>query len=190
MSTESQEVSIASAMTTIQKIIIPDLTKGYNLEQVAERNNLPLVDVVREWRSYVSDRTEMSPEEQWVLQLIRLENLMTLVTSYVESTNAADPDSVKNLLGLFEQIEKLQNLNKSRMEEVRANIALLSEDQMRLIFRALMHMKGGLEQKIDAALERGKIKEIRSQLKDGYDEWYLNTAENALEVLEGEIVEH
>ena len=121
------EPNVPSGMTTLQRIIVPELTRGMNLEQVAEQNGIPLVDVVREWRDYVRNRTQMSPEEQWVLQLLRLENLLNLLTGYVEHTSANDADAVRNMLGIFDQIEKLQNLNKSRLDEVRGSIAILSE---------------------------------------------------------------
>lgn len=172
-----------SGMTTLQRIIVPELVRGLNFEQVAEQNNIPVVEVVREWREYIENRSQMSPVEQYHLHLLRLENLMQLVSGYVESSSGSDSDAVKNLLGLFEQIEKLQSLNKSRLDEAASQMAILSEKQMMQILQVLHAFKEGLEQRIIQSLSYNRIKDIRQHMLDNKDEWFYDEADKALEII-------
>lgn len=179
----ADEITAGSGMTTIQKIVIPELTRGKNFDQIADDNGIPVTDVVREWRDYLANRNRMSPDEQYQLHLLRLENLLNMVTAYAESTNGRDSDAVKNILGLLDQVEKLQNLNKSRLEEARANMEILSEKQMQMIFRAMVAMKGYIDQRHAEALSHNRIVDIRKHMNTDKDDWFYTAAQNALETI-------
>lgn len=179
----AEETSLYSGMTTIQKIVVPELTRGRNFEQIADDNGIPVVDVVREWRDYLENRNRMSPDEQYQLHLLRLENLLNMVTAYVESNQGRDSDAVKNILGLLDQVEKLQNLNKSRLEEARANMEILSEKQMQMIFCAMIAMKGYIDERVDQALSYNRIVDIRKHLNTDKDDWFYSKAQEALETI-------
>lgn len=183
-------------MTTVQRLIMPELIRGRSIEQIAEDTGLSTVEVTREWQDYVSNKTEMSPEELLVLHLLRLENALYMITNRVQESNAEDPDAIKSMLAALEQLEKLHGLNKQRIEEAREEVAIVTEAQMQMIMRIMLAFQNNLQEHLVDALTRvDSLDELRSELLDQFQPWFAKQAQLALEeasseeTLDGEIVE-
>lgn len=183
-------------MTTVQRLIMPELIRGRSIEQISEDTGLSTVEVTREWQDYVSNKTEMSPEELLVLHLLRLENALYMITTRVQDSNAEDPDAIKSMLAALEQLEKLHGLNKQRIEEAREEVAIVTEAQMQMIMRIMLAFQNNLQEHLVDALTRvDSLDELRSELLDQFQPWFAKQAQLALEeasseeTLDGEIVE-
>lgn len=183
-------------MTTVQRLIMPDLIRGRSIEQIAESTGLSTVEVTREWQDYVSNRTEMSPEELLVLHLLRLENALNLITLQVENTNASDPDAVKNMLKALEQLEALHGLNKQRIEEAKEQVSIVTEQQMQMIMRIMLAFQNNLQEYlVDSFTRVETLDELRSEVLDQFQPWFSKQAQLALEeasteeIMDAEIVE-
>lgn len=184
----------ANGMTTVQKMVLPDLIRGASIEKTAEKHKLTPIDVMREFRDYITNRQRMSAEERLELHLIRLENLLEMVTLRVENTKAEDVDSVRNMLGALEQLEKLEGLNKERLADARDELQVITEQQMHMIMRIMLafqqNLQGYLLDKLSSA---DSLDELRTELLGQFSAWYAKEAQRALaeaaEEEEAEIVE-
>lgn len=188
-------VNKQGGMTTVQRMIMPDLIRGRNIEQIAESTGLSTVEVAREWQDYVRNKTQMSPEELLVLHLMRLENALNLITMQVEKTEASDPDAVKNMLKALEQLEALHGLNKQRIEDANEKLAVVTEQQMQMIMRIMLAFQTNLQDHLVSSFTKvDSLEELRSEVLDNFSPWFATQAQKALEeagsddVLDGEIV--
>lgn len=169
-------------MTTVQRMIMPDLIRGRSIEQIADTTGLSTIEVTREWQAYVQNKTAMSPEELLVLHLLRLENALALITIQVEEQSAQDPDSVKNMLKALEQLSDLHGLNKQRVDDARENLEVVTEAQMQMIMRIMLAFQTNLQQHLLDAFSRvDSLDELRSELLDQFTPWFAKQAQFALE---------
>jgi hypothetical protein len=186
----------AGGMTTVQRMIMPDLIRGRSIEQIAESTGLSTIEVAREWQAYVSNKTEMSPDELLVLHLLRLEHALNMVTLRVENTEASDPDAVKNMLKALEQLEALHGLNKQRIAEANQQVQIITEQQMHMIMRVMLAFQNNLQDHLVNAFTRvDSLEELRSEVLDNFQPWFSAQAQKSLEeavedddVVDGEIV--
>lgn len=171
----------ANGMTTVQKMILPDLIRGASIEKTAEKHMLSPIDVMKEFRDYIANRQRMSGEERLELHLIRLENLLEIITLRVENTKAEDPDAVRNMLGALEQLEKLEGLNKERLADARDELQVITEQQMHMIMRIMLafqqNLQGYLLDKLSSA---DSLDELRTELLGQFSAWYAKEAQSAL----------
>lgn len=176
-----------NGQTTIQKMIVPDLIRGASIEKVADRYGLTPVEVLKEWRDLIANRQRMSGEERLELHLMRLENLLEIVTLRVESTEAKDPDSVKNMLMALEQLEKLEGLNKERLSDVRDELQAISEQQMHMIMKIMLAFQNNLQAYIlDKLSNADDLDALRKELLGNYQAWFAGEAQKALEAASDE----
>lgn len=183
-------------MTTVQRMIMPDLIRGRSIEQIAESTGLSTIEVAREWQAYVSNKTEMSPQELLVLHLLRLENALNLITMQVEKTEASDPDAVKNMLKALEQLEALHGLNKQRIAEANEKVQIITEHQMQMIMRVMLAFQNNLQDHlINAFTKVDSLDQLREEVLDNFQPWFASQAQKSLEeaaeddVLDAEIVD-
>lgn len=171
----------ANGMTTVQKMILPDLIRGASIEKTAEKHMLSPIDVLREFRDYITNKQRMSGEERLELHLIRLENVLEMITLRVENTKAEDVDSVRNLLGALEQLEKLEGLNKERLADARDELQQITEQQMHMIMRIMLafqqNLQGYLLDKLSSA---DSLDDLRTELLGQFNAWYAGEAQKAL----------
>lgn len=171
----------ANGMTTVQKMILPDLIRGASIEKTAEKHMLSPIDVMREFRDYITNKQRMSGEERLELHLIRLENVLEMITLRVENTKAEDVDSVRNLLGALEQLEKLEGLNKERLADARDELQQITEQQMHMIMRIMLafqqNLQGYLLDKLSSA---DSLDDLRTELLGQFNAWYAGEAQKAL----------
>lgn len=182
-----------NGQTTIQKMIVPELIRGASIEKVADKFNLSPIEVLKEFRDLIANRQRMSGEERLELHLMRLENLLEIITLQVENTAAKDVDSVKNMLGTLEQLEKLEGLNKERLADARDELQAISEQQMHMIMRIMLAFQNNLQAYIlDKVSEADDLDSLRKELLGNYQAWFAGQAQKALEAAseeEAEIVE-
>ena len=189
-------VNKVGGMTTVQRMILPDLTRGRTIEQIAESTGLSTVEVAREWQDYVKNKTQMSPEELLVLHLLRLENALALIMMQVEKSEASDPDAVKNMLKALEQLEALHGLNRQRIAEASEQVQVVTEHQMQMIMRVMLAFQNNLQDHLVYAFTKvNSLEELRSEILDNFQPWFAGQAQNALEeageedVIDAEVVE-
>lgn len=103
------------AMSFLTKKVVENVLAGYTLEETADRVGISSVEAVKEWKAYVAARNRMPKEEQWLLHLMRLENLLTKANARLE--NAQFADDFELVLKILDKVEALQSLNLSRKEE-------------------------------------------------------------------------
>lgn len=102
-------------LSFLTKKVIEYRLMGYTLEETADKVGITTVEAVKEWKNYVASRTQMPKEEQWLLHLMRLENLLTKANLRLE--NAQFADDFELVLKILDKVEALQSLNLSRKEE-------------------------------------------------------------------------
>ena len=182
-----------NGQTTVQKMIVPELIRGASIEKVADKFNLSPVEVLKEWRDLIANRQRMSGEERLELHLMRLENLLEIITLRVESQEGSDPDAIKNMLGALEQLEKLEGLNKERLADARDELQAITEQQMHMIMRIMLAFQNNLQAYIlEKISEADDLDSLRKELLGEYQAWFAGQAQKALEAAseeEAEIVE-
>ncbi|ALY08378.1 hypothetical protein SEA_THUNDERCLAP_20 [Arthrobacter phage Thunderclap] len=182
-----------NGLTTVQKMIVPELIRGASIEKIAEKYNLAPVEVLKEWRDLIANRQRMSAEERLELHLMRLENLLEIVTLRVEAQEGSDPDAIKNMLGALEQLEKLEGLNKERLSDARDELQAISEQQMHMIMRIMLAFQNNLQAYIlEKISEADDLDGLRKELLGEYQAWFAGQAQKALAAAgeeEAEIVE-
>lgn len=175
------EINPYNGQDALTTMIIKHAIKGYTLEKIAEKLELDVKDVVKRWQNYVSNRNEMSKPEQWVLHLLRLEDLLVRVNTKLEFSS--DIEDFNQVLQILERIEALQNLNLSRKQEAEAELVTLSRAQGELLAQAFNHFGLLMKDHIDKALAKPTIKAIKGEFAE-YDEIVVDLTEKALEVIE------
>lgn len=101
-------------LSYLTKKVIESRLKGYTLEETADQVGISVEEAVKEWKLYVATRNRMPKEEQWLLHLMRLENLLVKVNLRLENAQLAE--DFEQVLKVLDRIEALQSLNMSRKE--------------------------------------------------------------------------
>lgn len=175
------EINPYNGQDALTTMILKDIVKGYSLEQISAKHEVDLKEVVKRWQGYVSNRTEMSKPEQWVLHLMRLEDLLRRVNTKLEFSEQIE--DFNQVLQILERIETLQNLNLSRKQEAEAELVTLSRAQGELLAQAFNHFGILMKGYIDEALNKPTIKGIKGQFED-YETIVGELTEKALSVIE------
>lgn len=161
--------------------VLKHMLRGRNIEQTAAKMNISPADVFRVWQGYVQDRLNMSWEEQWLLHLLRLENLLDLAHDVLESSMSAD--DINALLGILAKIEELQNLNLSRKKQAEDEMVSLTKAQVEILFQVMREMKDGIKAEVEAALEKKTVKAIKGELLDDFEGKFMDIQRHALEAV-------
>lgn len=161
--------------------VLKHMLRGKNIEQTAAKMGMTPGEVFQVWQGYVKDRLSMSWEEQWLLHLLRLENLLELAHDVLEGSMRAD--DITALLGILSKIEELQALNLSRKKQAEDDVITMTKAQVEILFQVMREMKDGIKAEVEAALENKTIKAIKGELLDGFDNKFQTIQRNALEVV-------
>lgn len=129
----------------LTKQVIKHRLAGHTMEEVADKVGITTEEAVIEWKNYVSSRYAMPKEEQWLLHLLRLENMLVRVNAKLE--NSEYIEDFKVLIELLDKIEALQNLNHSRKAVAEAEAEKLHRLQA---------------EQVIAILEAGKMLALKS----------------------------
>ena len=98
-----------NGLDLLTKQVVDKRVGGFTFEEIAETMQIPTAEVVKTWRDYVDNRAEMSQEEQWVLHLLRLENLLT--KAHARLNMASEAEDYELILKLLDRVEALEALN-------------------------------------------------------------------------------
>ena len=170
---------IENGLSILTTQVIDKRCNGMTFEEIASEMEISVDDVVNAWRTYVASRAEMSPEEQWVLHLLRLEKLLVKANNRLNHASAAEDYEVT--LKLLDRIEQLQALNKARKSEADDALLKLTTQQTQLILTAMFSMQNNVRQMLEDAFENGKtIKAIKGEVLEKFDPLYINAAQRAL----------
>lgn len=140
-----------SNMSVLTKAIVDARIKGQTIEEVANDLGIKTEEAVIEWKKYVATRNVMPKEEQWVIHLLRLEELLYRVNSKLTySTEIKDYEVVLNILS---KVEELQSLNLSRKEvaelEAEKMHRLQAEQLIGILEMSRLMMRGMIEDAFD-----------------------------------------
>lgn len=161
---------LSTNMSVLTKQIVDSRIKGQTIEEVANDIGISTEEAVIEWKKYVTSRTVMPKEEQWVLHLLRLEELLYRVNAKLTySTDIKDYDVVLNILA---KVEELQSLNLSRKEVAEAEAEKLhrlqAEQLIGILEMSRLMMKGMIEE----AFEKHKtLKAAKASLLEDLGEF-------------------
>lgn len=174
-----QEVrEIQSNMSMLTKQVVDYRIKGMTIEETATTLGLTVEEAVIEWKNYVSSRVNMPKEEQWLLQLLRIEDLLLKANLRLEHSKFME--DFEHVLKILDRIEALQSLNFSRKEVAEAEAdklhRLQAEQLISILEMSRLMMKGMIEE----AFENKTLKAAKAALLQDLGEY----TDKALERLE------
>lgn len=168
-----------NTMDLLTKLVVDDRVDGHTFEEIAEKQGISVMEVVRAWKEYTDNRTTMSQEEQWVLHLLRLERL--LVLAHARANALASAEDLELFLKIFDRIEALQGLNKARQSEAEAAMVALTKAQTQIILSAMGTLQASFRAQLEEAFDKHKtIKAIRGEVLENFEPVFLNLAQQAL----------
>lgn len=173
---------IDNTLDVLTQRVRDERVKGRTFEQIASALDLPLVDIVAAWKEYVSTRTAMDRAEWFILYEERLEDFLLRLNQRLDALGTfAKPEDYRNVLDLYDRIEKLQALNTERKSAAEDELRRITVAQTQVILQAFLQMQNTLLAGINAAFENGKtIKAIRAEVFDVLDNRLLPAAQEAL----------
>lgn len=171
---------IENTMDILTTLVVDRRSEGYTFEEIAAEQDISVDEAVRAWKEYIESRAVMSPEEQWILHLIRLEKL--LVMAHQRANSAATAEDLELFLKIFDRIEALQALNKARKTEAQDALVQLTKAQTQIILEAMMTLQHNFKAQLEIAFEKGKtLKALRGEVLDNFDTTFLAEAQKALQ---------
>ena len=174
---------IQNSMSALTKQIIDLRAKGNSMAEVASELGIPVEDVVEDWQNYINSYTVESKEEQWILHLIRLENLLVKVNRALEDYESIEDFEV--VLKLLDRIEALQSLNLSRKEEAERKADEMYRLQAEQVIGIVMATHKSILESLTKAFDKHKVGKVaRETILTDMGEKYLP---KALEAIEAEI---
>lgn len=169
---------IQSNMSILTKQVVQHLITGYTLEEAADRTGIKVPEAVIAWKDYVAQRHRMPKEEQFVLQLLRVEDLLTKANNALAHSQFIE--DYKVVLEILDRIEALQSLNLSRKAVAEAEQdklhRLQGEQVISILESSRLMMKGMIEE----AFEQKTLKAAKASLLEDLGEY----TDKALDVLE------
>lgn len=169
---------IESNMSILTKQVVEARIKGQTIEEIAADIGISTEEAVTEWKAYVASRTVMPKEEQWLLQLLRIEDLLYRVNVKLQHSEFISDYEV--VIKILEQLEKLQNLNLSRKEVAEAEAATLHRLQAEQLIGILEMSKLMMRGMIEEAFENKTLKAAKAALLTDLGEY----TDKALEKLD------
>lgn len=127
----------------LKKAVIENIAKGYSIENIASRMDMPKEAVVRVWQDYVEDYHNMPQEERWIVHEMRLEYLLQRATSLIEQSMSEEfgGTNLNAALKILEKLEQLQDLNKSRKAEAQTQLVEMTARQVSLMYDVIDALK-------------------------------------------------
>jgi tRNA U34 2-thiouridine synthase MnmA/TrmU len=167
-----------NTMDILTKTVVDARVKGYTFEEIAAKQEIDITYVIGAWKEYVDTRMVMSPEEQWVLMLLRLENLLVKANRWIETAEKAEDFEL--VLKTLDRIEALQALNKARKTEATDALVQLTKAQTQIILTAMVTLQSAMKTQLEEAFQGKTIKAIKGEVLDNFDSNFLSLAQLAL----------
>lgn len=175
---EEIETNPQNGMSALTRIVVDGLIAGQQFDDLAEENDIPVVEVVRTWKNYLQNQTKMSREEQWALHLLRLESFLNKLHDRLQYSNEwQDYELVMKMLDKLEAMHALNETRKVAADEV---VKTLSQQQGVLVMQVMFAMQASFKSMIEEALENKTIKAIKADLLDDYEATFSEMAIESL----------
>jgi hypothetical protein len=171
---------LEDTMDILTKTVVDARVKGFTFEEIAAKQEIDITYVVAAWKEYVDTRMVMSPEEQWVLMLLRLENLLVKANRFIEGAEKAEDYEL--VLKVLDRIEALQALNKARKTEATDALVQLTKAQTQIILTAMVTLQSAFKSQLEEAFQGKTIKAIKGEVLDNFDDNFLGLAKLSLTV--------
>lgn len=170
---------IGNTMDALTSQVVKLRIKGYSFEQISEKTGVDAEEIVLAWRDYLSSRTTSTPEEETVLQLLRLEHLLVQVNDRLQYADKAEDYEL--VIKLLDRVAALQGINKDLKKHAEDKLIELTQAQTALILQAVFAMSTGVQAHIEAAFEKHKtIKAIRGEILGDLTTVFTTEAQRAL----------
>lgn len=160
---------IQQNMSALTKQVVDRRIIGLTIEETAAEIGISVPEAVIEWKNYVATRTVMPKEEQFVLQLLRIENLLAKATVKLETSQYLEDYEV--VLKILDRIEALQNLNLSRKEVAEAEADKLHRLQAEQLIGILEMSKLMMRGMIEEAFANKTLKAAKASLLQDLGEY-------------------
>jgi hypothetical protein len=152
-----------NTMDALTAQIVPLRVKGFTFEEIAVKTGVNAETVIITWREFIDSRTVMSPDEQAVLQLLRLENLLTKVNERLKYADKAEDYEL--VIKLLKEVAALQGINKDMKKDAEDKLVQITAAQTALILQAVFALSNAMTVHIGEAFEKHKtIKAIKGEL--------------------------
>mgnify|MGYP000439203840 CR=1 FL=1 len=177
---------IANTMDALTSQVVKLRVKGYSFEQISTKIGVDPEEIVHTLHVYRNARTVATPEEEWVLQLLRLENLLVQVNDRLNYADKAEDFEL--VIKLLDRVAALQGINKDMQKSADDRLIQITQAQTALILQAVFAMSTGVRDHIEAAFEKHKtIKALRGELLgESFTTVFTNEAQRALSGVEEE----
>jgi hypothetical protein len=172
---------IQSNMSMLTKQVVDYRIKGMTIEETATTLGLTVEEAVIEWKNYVSSRVNMPKEEQWLLQLLRIEDLLFKANTKLDHSDYME--DFEHVLKILDRIEALQSLNFSRKEVAEAEADKLHRLQAEQLIAVLEMSRLMMKGMIEEAFENKTLKAAKAALLTDLGE-YTDKALERLETVE------
>lgn len=155
-------------------------TKGYSFEEISTKIGVSTEEVVLCWKEFTTSMTQMSPEEQSILQMLRLENLLVKCNDRLKYADKAEDYEL--VIKLLKEVAALQGINKDMQKDVSDRLVQITQAQTALILQAFFTISGGLKLHIEDVFSRHKtIKAIRGELlSESFNNVFTTEAQRVL----------
>jgi hypothetical protein len=167
-----------SNMSILTKQVVDKRIMGLTIEETAAEVGITVEEAVIEWKNYVASRVQMPKEEQWVLHLLRIEDLLYKANKRLEHSQFME--DFEHILKILDRIEALQSLNHSRKEVAEAEADKLHRLQAEQLLAILEMSKLMMRGMIEEAFEKKTLKAAKEALLTDLGEY----TDKALEQLE------
>lgn len=175
------ETDPQNGMSALTRIVVDSYIEGMQPEDIAEENDIPVVEVVRTWKNYLQNQQKMSREEQWALHLLRLESFLNKLHDRLKYSN--EWQDYELVMKMLDKLEAMHALNETRKEAADTVVKELSQQQGVLVMQVMFAMQANFKSMIEEALENKTIKAIKADLLDDYDGKFVVEAQKALETV-------
>jgi hypothetical protein len=160
-------------LSYLTKKVIEHRLTGYTMEETADKVGITVEEAVKEWKSYVASRYRMPKEEQWLLHLMRVENLLVKATQKLESSTMMEDFEV--VMKILDRIEALQSLNLSRKEVAELEAEKVSRLLAEQVIGIIEASKATTEAMIEKAFAQKSLTKAKEALLTDLGEYTVTT---------------
>lgn len=160
--------------------VVGDRVNGFNFEEIAGMRGITVEEAVAAWQSYTTNMAKMPKDQQFLLQLLRLENFLTKVNGRLHSLSKAEDFEL--ILKTLDRIASLQAINLDLQKSAEDRLTKLTREQTAIILHAVFSIRDGIESHIAAAIDQLDLPEsIKGDLVgDGFKSAFNTHAQVAL----------
>jgi len=150
-------------MDALTSQIVDLRLKGYSFEEMSVKIGVNPEEIVRTWREYLGSMSKASPEEEWVIQLLRVERFLVQVNDRLKWADKAEDYEL--VLKTLDRVAALQGINKDMKRDAQDKLVQITNAQTQLILQAVFALATAMSTHIEAAFEKHKtIKAIKGEL--------------------------